>query len=184
MYSTNITFLSWYFGGFTLEIRLLNILYKGGRNSECSPVVLTSDFGLKSPGSSSCYIRNHKIRGSWIPVIGVVSSLPWVLSLEKISLSCQSHIKIVEVETDGTAIYRHYYHHCKNGNCFAGDTLSFAVNPKEGFSPSWLTAIATTTMNEEWTNNFNLPFVKINTYTFEHICINIQYMYVRDCIYN
>ena len=35
----------------------------------------------------------------------VVSHLPWVLSLEKNFLPCQKHIKMLEVEMNGTAIY-------------------------------------------------------------------------------
>ena len=36
----------------------------------------------------------------------VASSLPWVLSLEKISLPCQRHINIAEGEINGAAIHR------------------------------------------------------------------------------
>ena len=47
----------------------------------------------------------------------VVSRLPWLLSLEKISHLCQRQIKIVEGEIDGAAIYiklqKFDSYHCK-----------------------------------------------------------------------
>ena len=52
---------------------------------------------------SACGVRARKIRGSKSPW-SAVSSLLWVLSLEKMSLPCQKPIKIVEVEIDGDAI--------------------------------------------------------------------------------
>ena len=56
----------------------------------------------KDPSSHAVYVLIKTI----VPKVpwSVVGSLPWVLSLEKISLPCQRHIKIVEM--DGAAINR------------------------------------------------------------------------------
>ena len=76
-----------------------------------SLVLMISGFGPEVPGPAphaanelptACFVKFVVRKVHWL----VVSSLLWVLFLEKISLLFQRHIKIVEMKIDGPAISR------------------------------------------------------------------------------
>ena len=104
-----------------------------------SLVIIASGFGpevqiqdaTKDP-LSAYGVRARKICGSESPVVPV-SSLPWVLSLEKISLPCQKHVKIAEVEMDGAAIYRQEAEIPKFQNPLLRSNVTFCFKPYKRF---------------------------------------------------